>query len=68
MITGGAGGAITRSLKIGPGAGRIGLEIVVLDRGDQPAIGIVEEGLQVGAAMRLAHLARFRVRGDRDPV
>ena len=32
-------------------------EVVILDRGDQPDVGVVEEGLKVGAAERLACLA-----------
>ncbi len=48
------------------GLRRIGLEIVILDGGDQPAIGIVEEWLNVGSAMRLTHLAGFLVLRQRD--
>ena len=40
-----------------PGLRRLRLEIVVLDRGDEPAIGIVEERREVRPAVRFAHLA-----------
>ncbi|MCY1546597.1 hypothetical protein D9M68_826010 [compost metagenome] len=45
---------------------RVGVEVVVFDRSDQPAIGIVEEGLQVGPAVRFAHLAGLFVLAYRD--
>ena len=32
-------------------------EVVILDRGDEPDVGVVEEGLEVGAAEGLARLA-----------
>ena len=44
----------------------VGLEVVVLDRGDEPAIRIIEEELDVRPAVRLAHLARFFVFRQRD--
>ncbi|OQD04059.1 hypothetical protein UE98_39565, partial [Burkholderia cenocepacia] len=44
----------------------IGLEVIVLDRGDQPTIGIVEKRLDVGAAVRFAHLAGLFILGQRD--
>ena len=49
-----------------PGFGGVRVEIVVLDRGDQPAIGVIKEGLQVRPAMRLAHFAGLVVLGHRD--
>lgn len=36
---------------------RVRLEVVLLDRGDKPAVGIVAEGDEVRLAERLAHLA-----------
>jgi hypothetical protein len=39
----------------------VGFEVVILDRGDEPAIGVVKEGLDVRPAMRLAHLAALVV-------
>ncbi len=41
--------------------GGIGFEIVVLNRGNQPAMGLVEEGLQVRSAMHFTDLARLGV-------
>ena len=49
-----------------PGSGRIGLEIIVLDRRHQPAIGIVQERLEIGTAMRLSHFAGFLILRGRD--
>ncbi|UZO99247.1 Hypothetical protein RMHFA_05568 (plasmid) [Roseomonas mucosa] len=42
------------------------LQVVLLDGGDQPAVGIIEEGLQVGPAHALAHLPRRLVGAGRD--
>jgi hypothetical protein len=44
----------------------VALEVVILDRGDEPAIGIVEERHQVRPAMRLTHLAGLRIFRGRD--
>ena len=38
-------------------AGMAGFDVVVLDRGDQPDVGIVEEGLEIGPAHGFADLA-----------
>ena len=38
-------------------AGVAGFDVVVLDRGDQPDVGIVEEGLEIGPAHGFADLA-----------
>ena len=65
-ISGADGGAITRSRKIAPHAGEAAFEVVVLDAGDQPAIGVVGERRQVRAAVRLPLLAGLGVGGDRD--
>lgn len=35
----------------------IALEVVVLDRGDEPAIGIIREGREIRSTVRLAHFA-----------
>ncbi len=43
------------------GARRVRLEVVILDRGDEPAIGVVEEGLEIGAAVRLADFAGLKI-------
>ena len=43
-----------------------GLLIVALDRGHQPAVGVVQERLQVGPAHRLALLARLGIGADAD--
>ena len=47
-------------------AGDAALEVIFLDRGDEPAIGIVEERREIRAAMRLPHLAGLGIglRGD----
>ena len=60
------GGEITRSRKIGPMRASPGFEVVVLDRGDQPAVGVVGERRQVGPAVGLALLAGLRVGADGD--
>ena len=39
------------------GAGGVSIEIVVFDRGNKPAIGIVEKGREVRTAVCLADLA-----------
>ncbi len=48
------------------GLGGVGLEVVVLDRGDEPAVGIVEERLDVWPTVRFPHFAGLLVfrRGD----
>lgn len=48
------------------GLGGVGLKIVVLDRGYQPAIGIVEERHQVRPAMDFPDLTGFRILRRRD--
>ena len=56
-------------MKIGPDARDAGLDVVVLDRGDEPDVGIVEEGLKVRAADGLADLAVWSSSlGDRRQV
>ncbi len=47
-------------------AGEAAFEVMVLDAGDQPAIGIVGEGREVRAPMGFAVLAGLRVGRDRD--
>ena len=49
-----------------PHAGEAAFEVVVLDAGDQPAIGIVGERREVRPAMGLALLAGLRIGRDRD--
>ncbi|GAV36357.1 hypothetical protein ROTAS13_04044 [Roseomonas sp. TAS13] len=49
-----------------PLPGRVGVLVIVLDRGHQPAIGVVEEGREVRPAHRLAHLTRFLIRAGGD--
>ena len=44
-----------------PFARQPGLEVVILDAGDQPAIRVVGEGREVGPAMRLPLLAGLGV-------
>lgn len=45
---------------------RVGLQIIVLDRCNQPAIGIIAEGQQVRLTMGLLHLAGLWILLDRD--
>ncbi len=45
---------------------RVGFEVIVLDRRDQPAVWIVEERLEVRPAMRFSHFAGLCVFGRRD--
>jgi len=47
-------------------AGEPALEVVVLDAGHQPAIGVVGEGCQVRAPMDLAFFAGLRIERDGD--
>ena len=49
-----------------PHTGEAAFEIVILDAGDQPAIGIVGEGREVRPAMGLPLLAGLRIGRDRD--
>ena len=60
-MTGAGGGAITRSVKIGPGLAVLRLEVIVFDRGDEPAIRVIRERSQIGPAVRLAHFAALFV-------
>ncbi len=45
---------------------RVRLQIIVLDRGDQPAIGVITEGRQVWLAMSLLDLASLGILLNRD--
>ena len=49
-----------------PHAGEAAFEVIILDAGDQPAIGIVGEGREVRPAMGFPLLAGLRVGRDRD--
>ena len=49
-----------------PHAGEAAFEVVILDAGDQPAIGIVGEWREVRPAMGLPLLAGLRIGRDRD--